>query len=228
MYFTNECYSNCYKETIHPISDIDKPDTSVDDIEIKPPATKRKLVVHKIGGNVEEYCFMYFTNECYSNCYKETIHPISDIDKPDTSVDDIEIKPPATKRKLGRHKKKRIPSQQALEGEKMTYTCSKCKGKGHNRKSCFNPIVERHCDFFMWCEEVRNFVHTTPSCCCQKDERIKNLETEVALLKKELRRHKSLLKKTRMVAQSLPKLFPFLKETDNEDGSDGESSTSMS
>ncbi|MQM09487.1 hypothetical protein Taro_042363 [Colocasia esculenta] len=75
-------------------------------------------VVHKIGGNVEEYCSMYFTTECYSNCYEETIHPISDVDKPDTIVDDIEIKPPATKRKSGRPKKKRIPSQQALEGEK--------------------------------------------------------------------------------------------------------------
>ncbi|MQL75402.1 hypothetical protein Taro_007761, partial [Colocasia esculenta] len=87
---------------------------------------------------------------------------------------------------------------------------------------------ERHCDFFMWCDEVQNFVQTTPSCCFGKDERIKNLETEVALLEKELRRHKALLKKTRKVAQSLPKLFSFLKETDDEDGSDGESSASMS
>ncbi|MQL98586.1 hypothetical protein Taro_031296 [Colocasia esculenta] len=75
-------------------------------------------VVHKIGGNVEEYCSMYFITECYSNCYKETIHTISDVDKSDKSVDDIEIKPPTTKKKLDRPKKKRIPSQQALEGEK--------------------------------------------------------------------------------------------------------------
>ncbi|MQL82949.1 hypothetical protein Taro_015434, partial [Colocasia esculenta] len=90
-----------------------------------------------------------------------------------------------------------------------------------------NEAYERHCDFFMWCDDVQNFVQTTPSCCCGKDERIKNLETEVALLEKELRRHKALLKKTRIVAQSLPKLFSFLKETDNEDGSDDESSASI-
>ncbi|MQL90272.1 hypothetical protein Taro_022860, partial [Colocasia esculenta] len=107
-------------------------------------------VVHKIGGNVEEYCSMYFTTECYSNCYKETIHPISDVDKPDTIVDDIEIKPPATKRKSSRPKKKRIPSQQALEGEKMTYTCSRCKEKGHNQKSYSNPIADWTVDKYIW------------------------------------------------------------------------------
>lgn len=99
-------------------------------------------VVHKIGGNVEDYCSMYYTVECYANCYKETIQPMSTLDQPNTDFENIEIKPPATKRKAGRPKKNRIPSQQALEGEKMLYTCSRCKQKGHNRKSCSNPIVE--------------------------------------------------------------------------------------
>lgn len=106
------------------------------------PCKHACAVIHKIGGNVEDYCSLYFTSDVYRKCYEETIQPISDIDKPEADPDNLEVRPPQTKRRPGRRKKNRIPSQQSLEPEKMVYLCGRCKQPGHNRKSCSNPIAE--------------------------------------------------------------------------------------
>ncbi|MQL70823.1 hypothetical protein Taro_003099 [Colocasia esculenta] len=154
-------------------------------------------VAHKIRCNVEEYCSLYFSTQCYQSCYVETIKPISNKDKPLVDFENVEVKPPTTKRRAGRPKKNMIPSQQGLE--------------------------EMNCDFFMWCDKVRSFVETTTT--CEKDEKIKKLENKIAWLEDELRDSKSLINKAKGVVQSLPKTFTFLSilDKDGDDGSDGDS-----
>ncbi|MQL91784.1 hypothetical protein Taro_024391 [Colocasia esculenta] len=78
-------------------------------------------VLHKIGGNIENYCSLYFTSDMYRTCYEETIQPISYMDKLELEFDDIEIRPPLTKKRPGRRKKNRIPSQQSLEVDKIGF-----------------------------------------------------------------------------------------------------------
>ncbi|MQM04611.1 hypothetical protein Taro_037415 [Colocasia esculenta] len=87
------------------------------------PCKHVRAVTHKIGCNVEAYCSLYFSTQCYQSCYVETIKPISNQDKPLVDFENVEVKPPTTERRARRPKKNMIPSQQGLE-VKMTYTCS--------------------------------------------------------------------------------------------------------
>ncbi|MQL93473.1 hypothetical protein Taro_026123 [Colocasia esculenta] len=57
----------------------------------------------------QEHCSLYFSTQCYQNCYIETIKTILNQDKSFVDFENVEIKPPTTKR---RAKKKKIPSQQ--------------------------------------------------------------------------------------------------------------------
>ncbi|MQL86294.1 hypothetical protein Taro_018828, partial [Colocasia esculenta] len=84
-----------------------------------------------------------------------------------------------------------------------------------------NEAYDAKCDFFMWCDEVQNFVDSQIT--CGKDEKVKNLENRVARLEDELRDLNSIVNKTKMVVKSLPKAFSFLNivDADEDDESDG-------
>ncbi|MQM04714.1 hypothetical protein Taro_037515 [Colocasia esculenta] len=149
--------------------------------------------------NIEVHVFgseevLSISTQCYQSCYVETIKPISNQDKPLVDFENVEVKPPTTKRRAERPKKNKIPSQQGLE--------------------------EMNCDFFMWCDKVQSFVETTTT--CEKDEKIKKLEDKIAWLEDELRGSKSLINKAKGVVKSLPKTFTFLSilDKDGDDGSD--------
>ncbi|XP_042989569.1 uncharacterized protein LOC122316819 isoform X2 [Carya illinoinensis] len=89
-----------------------------------------------IGRSPYDYCSRYFTVENYRLTYAESIHPVPNVDRPieGESVDAIvTVTPPPTKRPPGRPKMKQAESIDII---KRQLQCSKCKGLGHNKKTC--------------------------------------------------------------------------------------------
>ncbi|XP_022722070.1 uncharacterized protein LOC111279312 [Durio zibethinus] len=83
-----------------------------------------------------DYCSRYFTTESFHLTYAESIHPVPNVDRP---VQDelleaaVAVTPPPTKRPPGRPKMKQAESIDII---KRQLQCSKCKGLGHNKKTC--------------------------------------------------------------------------------------------
>ncbi|MQL69729.1 hypothetical protein Taro_002038, partial [Colocasia esculenta] len=88
-----------------------------------------------------------------------------------------------------------------------------------NPKRKFYSCKDAKCDFFLWCDEMQNFVDSQIT--CGKDENVKNLENRVARLEDERRDLNCLVNKTKVVVKSLPKAFLFLNIVDA-DGDDGD------
>ena len=84
------------------------------------------------------FCDPCFFTDMYKEAYNEFINPIPTFDKPATDPNEKAIRPPATKPMPGRRKKQRFRSK----GRNYKMTCSRCHGKGHNRRACKNPIAE--------------------------------------------------------------------------------------
>ena len=83
------------------------------------------------------YVIEFFTVDAYQRMYEYAIFPIADISKPTgIKCKDLIIKPPITKPKTGRPKKKRIESQPE-EVRLLKY--GRCHNIGHNWKTCNVP-----------------------------------------------------------------------------------------
>lgn len=82
-----------------------------------------------------DFCERYFTTEYYCLTYADSIHPIPNIEKPTKSKleEAVVVTPPPTKRPPGRPKMKQF---EPLDVIKRQLQCSKCKGLGHNKKTC--------------------------------------------------------------------------------------------
>ncbi|XP_057724376.1 uncharacterized protein LOC130940287 isoform X1 [Arachis stenosperma] len=85
-----------------------------------------------------DYCSRYFTVENYRQTYTESIHPLPDdfekpVDGESTMI--VTVTPPPTKRPPGRPKMKQV---ETIDVIKRQLQCGKCKGLGHNRKTCKN------------------------------------------------------------------------------------------
>ncbi|GFZ11543.1 hypothetical protein Acr_22g0009410 [Actinidia rufa] len=83
-----------------------------------------------------DYCSRYFTAESYHLTYEESIHPIPNVERPMQSVlTEVEhtVTPPPTRRPPGRPK---VKSAGSVEIIKRQLQCSKCKGLGHNSRTC--------------------------------------------------------------------------------------------
>ncbi|KAM3268119.1 putative protein isoform X2 [Capsicum chacoense] len=88
-----------------------------------------------LGRSPYDYCSRYFTSESYRLTYSESINPIPLLEKPAKAEVDMEImvSPPPTKRPPGRPKMKQPDSVDIIRRQLQ---CSKCKGLGHNKKTC--------------------------------------------------------------------------------------------
>ncbi|MQL75966.1 hypothetical protein Taro_008335 [Colocasia esculenta] len=82
----------------------------------------------------------FYTTNTYRAAYATTVNPINNNDMPCININDIQVKPPITKRLPGRARKKRIPSRGEAE---HIYICSRCKQEGHNRRTCRNPMLQQ-------------------------------------------------------------------------------------
>ncbi|KAJ8767921.1 hypothetical protein K2173_020861 [Erythroxylum novogranatense] len=100
------------------------------------PCCHAVAVFECMGRNPYDYCSRYFTTDSYRSTYAESIHPVPNVDRPiqGESTDlGVIVTPPPTKRPPGRPKMKQAESVDII---KRQLQCSKCKGLGHNKKTC--------------------------------------------------------------------------------------------
>lgn len=100
------------------------------------PCCHAIAVFECIGRSPYDYCSRYFTAESYRLTYAESIHPVPNVDRPiqgESAEAVVTVTPPPTKRPPGRPKMKHAESIDII---KRQLQCSKCKGLGHNKKTC--------------------------------------------------------------------------------------------
>lgn len=100
------------------------------------PCCHAIAVLECIGRSPYDYCSKYLTTESYRLTYAESIYPVPNVDIPDQNEADqwvVTVTPPPTKRLPGRPKAKPTESVDMM---KRQLQCSKCKGLGHNKKTC--------------------------------------------------------------------------------------------
>lgn len=102
------------------------------------PCCHAIAVSEGIGRSVYDYCSRYFMAECYRKTYAESIYPIPDVEGPPLDADDkLVIVTPPTKRAPGKPgKRAKLKQAGSLELVRRQMQCSKCKGLGHNKKTC--------------------------------------------------------------------------------------------
>ena len=120
------------------IVDIDHWDCSCKEWQLSGlPCCHAIAVFDWIGRSPYDYCSRYFTVESYRLAYAESIQPVPNVDRPvkmeSAAQAGIIVTPPPTKRPPGRPKMKQAGS---IETIKRQLQCSKCKGLGHNKKTC--------------------------------------------------------------------------------------------
>ncbi|KAM7487979.1 hypothetical protein LguiB_025463 [Lonicera macranthoides] len=100
------------------------------------PCCHAIAVFECLGQSPYDYCSRYFTVESYRLTYAESIQPVPNVEKPlenETTPTSITVTPPPTKRTPGRPKMKHNGTVEVI---KRQLQCSKCKGLGHNKKTC--------------------------------------------------------------------------------------------
>ncbi|XP_019229612.1 PREDICTED: uncharacterized protein LOC109210617 isoform X2 [Nicotiana attenuata] len=99
------------------------------------PCCHAIAILECLGRSLYDYCSRYFTTESYCLTYSESINPVPLLEKPVKGEVDmgIVVSPPPTKRPPGRPKMKQLDSVEII---KRQLQCSKCKGLGHNKKTC--------------------------------------------------------------------------------------------
>ena len=91
--------------------------------------------------NIQTLCSKWFTVECVLAAYAEPIYPVGHRQewrqRPD--FDDFEILPPRKVPSVGRRQTIRIPS--TSEEPRQVHKCMRCGQRGHNRKTCRQPLM---------------------------------------------------------------------------------------
>ncbi|KAL7595741.1 uncharacterized protein LOC111914209 [Lactuca sativa] len=112
------------------------------------PCCHAIAVFECIGRSVYDYCSRYFMAESYRKTYAESIYPIPDVEGGQHPVDGddvavVVVTPPPAKRPPGKPgRRAKLKQAGSLELIRRQMQCSKCKGLGHNKKTC--KEVESH------------------------------------------------------------------------------------
>uniref|UniRef100_A0A251KLH9 SWIM-type domain-containing protein n=1 Tax=Manihot esculenta TaxID=3983 RepID=A0A251KLH9_MANES len=104
------------------------------------PCRHAIAVFSRIGKSVYDYCSKHYTVDSFRSTYSKSINPVLDIFKPLDEEDASEVKqvlPPTTPRPPTQLKEKQIRRMDEL---KRVMTCSRCKGQGHNKITCKEPL----------------------------------------------------------------------------------------
>ncbi|KAK1281513.1 hypothetical protein QJS10_CPB22g00085 [Acorus calamus] len=100
------------------------------------PCMHAIAVFNRIKKPVHNYCFKYFTIDCYRSTYSGSIYPILgegeflDIN----SICGASSYPPPAIPVPGRRRRIRLDR---MKPNRKTFHCSRCKGVGHNKATCY-------------------------------------------------------------------------------------------
>ncbi|XP_071694013.1 uncharacterized protein [Rutidosis leptorrhynchoides] len=102
------------------------------------PCCHAMAVFECTGKNVCDYCSRYFMVNSYRKTYAESIFPIPDVEGPvDGEELSVIVTPPPAKRPAGKPgRRAKLKQAGSLEMIRRQMQCSKCKGLGHNKKTC--------------------------------------------------------------------------------------------
>ncbi|XP_039134530.1 uncharacterized protein LOC120271908 [Dioscorea cayenensis subsp. rotundata] len=95
------------------------------------PCKHACAAIMQIDTNIHRFIKPYYTVKSYKLTYKESIFPVPDHDKPLDDSRQLRIRPPISKKRPGRPRRKRIESQACHVRE---IHCSRCHSIGHNRE----------------------------------------------------------------------------------------------
>ncbi|KAK4365417.1 hypothetical protein RND71_016775 [Anisodus tanguticus] len=122
------------------VVDIDQWDCSCKEWQLNGlPCCHDIAVFDRLGISSYDYCLRCFSTESYRVTYAESINPIPHLEKPIKGEPDMEhnmviiVNPPPTNLQPGRPKMKKADTFDIV---KRQMQCSRCKGLGHNKKTC--------------------------------------------------------------------------------------------
>ncbi|KAK1426502.1 hypothetical protein QVD17_15176 [Tagetes erecta] len=124
------------------IVDIETCDCSCRGLELTGlPCCHAIAVLDLYGRSPYDYCSRYFYVEMYHLTYADSIHPIPNVERlVDSETEDgmVLVTPPPTMRTPGRTKIRKITPGCIGPSDflKRQLQCGKCKGLGHNKRSC--------------------------------------------------------------------------------------------
>ncbi|XP_015581847.1 uncharacterized protein LOC107262168 [Ricinus communis] len=105
------------------------------------PCSHTVAVFNRKGISVYDYCSKYFTADNFRSTYSESINPVLDTSKPVDEEEDAlgarPVLPPTTPKPPPQPKEKPI---KRIDELRRVMTCSKCKGEGHNKATCKEPL----------------------------------------------------------------------------------------
>ena len=84
-----------------------------------------------------EFCGHWYFASMYRTMYSEVLHAIRD-SKQWEHTTELRVLPPMASKQPGCHRKNKIRIED-IGRIRRTVTCSNCKGRVHNRRSCRNP-----------------------------------------------------------------------------------------
>ncbi|GKV10451.1 hypothetical protein SLEP1_g21813 [Rubroshorea leprosula] len=103
------------------------------------PCCHAIAVFECIGKSPYDFCSRYLTTESYRLTYAESIYPVPNVDLPDldeSAESVVVVTPPPAKSQQGRAK---VKPTETIDMTKLKLQCSKCKGLGHNKRTCKEP-----------------------------------------------------------------------------------------
>ncbi|KAJ0871635.1 putative transcription factor interactor and regulator CCHC(Zn) family [Helianthus annuus] len=111
------------------------------------PCCHAIAVLEQYGRSPYDHCSRYFHVEMYHLTYADSIHPIPNVERlMDTETEDgaVLVTPPPTMRTPGRTKIRKVAPGRIGPSDflKRQLQCGKCKGLGHNKRSCKSMISD--------------------------------------------------------------------------------------
>ncbi|XP_039118941.1 uncharacterized protein LOC120255116 [Dioscorea cayenensis subsp. rotundata] len=101
------------------------------------PCQHACVAIMQTDTNVHHFVAEYHTVASYKAAYATPIFPIPNDDKPKDDSRPLRLRPPITKKRPGRPKRRRIELQ-AFNVRELR--CSRCHEVGHNRATC-NAVI---------------------------------------------------------------------------------------
>ncbi|XP_071719661.1 uncharacterized protein [Rutidosis leptorrhynchoides] len=112
------------------------------------PCCHAIAVLESYGRSPYDHCSRYFLVETYQLTYADSIHPIPNVERvEDTETEGglVLVTPPPTMRTPGRTKIRKVVAPGRIGPSdflKRQLQCGKCKGLGHNKRSCKEGVEE--------------------------------------------------------------------------------------
>ncbi|KDP30225.1 hypothetical protein JCGZ_17007 [Jatropha curcas] len=138
--FSSDTLFEVHDDSIHVVDIVKRDCTCLEWKFTGLPCCHAIAAFNRTGKSVYDYCSKYFTVDSFCLTYSMSINPVLDIYEPpreEDGSDTREVIPPTTPRPPPQPKERQIRRKAEL---KRIMTCSRCKGEGHNKATCKEPL----------------------------------------------------------------------------------------